>query len=68
MYRKLLPEQGDLLVFFRTVYYWTETLACPQRIPTAFPLAAAGSPPDRRGGDDLRESTTKRVLDRCSDV
>ena len=38
MYRKLLLEQGDLLVFFRTVYYWTETLACLQRIPTAFPL------------------------------
>ena len=40
MYRKLLLEQGDLLVFFRTVYYWTETLACLQRIPTAFPRAA----------------------------
>ena len=38
MYRKLLLEQGELLVFFRTVYYWTETLACLQRIPTAFPL------------------------------
>ena len=39
MYRKLLLEQGELLVFFRTVYYWTETLACLQRIPTAFPRA-----------------------------
>ena len=38
MYRKLLLEQGDVLVFFRTVYYWTETLACLQRIPTAFPV------------------------------
>ena len=42
MYRKLLLEQGDLLVFFRTAYYWTETLACLQRIPTEFALAAAG--------------------------
>ena len=40
MYRKLLLEQGDLLLFFRTAYYWTETLACLQRIPTAFALAA----------------------------
>ncbi len=40
MYRKLLLERGDVLVFFRTVYYWTETLACLQRIPTAFALAA----------------------------
>lgn len=42
MYRKLLLEQGDLLVFFRTIYYWTETLACLQRIPTEFARAAAG--------------------------
>ena len=41
MYRKLLLEQGDLLVFFRSVYYWTETLACLQRIPTEFAPAAA---------------------------
>lgn len=36
-YRRLLLEQGDLLAFFRSIYYWTETLACLQRIPTAFP-------------------------------
>jgi hypothetical protein len=42
MYRKLLLERGDVLVFFRTVYYWTETLACLQRIPTAFPGVTAG--------------------------
>lgn len=36
-YRRLLLEQGDLLAFFRSIYYWTETLACLQRIPTEFP-------------------------------
>lgn len=37
MYRRLLLERGDLLAFFRSIYYWTETLACLRRIPTAFP-------------------------------
>ena len=45
MYRKLLLEHGDVLVFFRTVFYWTETLACLQRIPTAFPVVTAGQLP-----------------------
>lgn len=37
MYRKLLLEKGEVLEFFKSVYYWTESLACIQRIPTAFP-------------------------------
>jgi hypothetical protein len=41
MYRKLLLEKGEVLVFFKSIYYWTESLACLQRIPTAFPATAA---------------------------
>ncbi|HEX2465249.1 MAG TPA: hypothetical protein VHR17_11565 [Thermoanaerobaculia bacterium] len=37
MYRKLLLEKGEVLVFFKSIYYWTESLACIQRIPTRFP-------------------------------
>lgn len=36
MYRKLLLEKGDVLHFFQAAYYWTESLACIQRIPTSF--------------------------------
>ncbi len=36
MYRKLRLAAGDVLVFFRSAYYWTESLACLQRVPTAF--------------------------------
>jgi hypothetical protein len=36
MYRKLLLEQGEVLEFFKSIYYWTESLASIQRIPTAF--------------------------------
>lgn len=39
MYRKLLLEKGEVLVFFKSIYYWTESLACLQRIPTQFPAA-----------------------------
>ena len=41
MYRKLLLEKGEVLDFFKSVYYWTESLASIQRIPTAFPTARA---------------------------
>lgn len=37
MYRKLLLEKGEVLEFFKSIYYWTESLACIQRIPTEFP-------------------------------
>lgn len=36
MYRKLLLEKGEVLEFFKSIYYWTESLACIQRIPTRF--------------------------------
>ena len=34
MYRKLVLERGNVLEFFRAAYYWTESLACIQRVPT----------------------------------
>jgi hypothetical protein len=39
MYRKLRLEKGEVLVFFKSIYYWTESLACLQRIPTRFSSA-----------------------------
>jgi hypothetical protein len=36
MYRKLMLEKGEVLEFFKSIYYWTESLACVQRIPTSF--------------------------------
>jgi hypothetical protein len=41
MYRKLLLEKGEVLEFFKSIYYWTESLACIQRIPTEFPTASS---------------------------
>jgi hypothetical protein len=43
MYRKLLLEQGQVLEFFKSIYYWTESLACIQRIPTSFSSTAASA-------------------------
>ncbi|HVR29870.1 MAG TPA: hypothetical protein VMS86_10105, partial [Thermoanaerobaculia bacterium] len=37
MYRKLLLEKGEVLEFFKSIYYWTESLSSIQRIPTAMP-------------------------------
>jgi hypothetical protein len=36
MYRKLMMDTGDVLLFFRAAYFWTESLGCIQRVPTAF--------------------------------
>ena len=40
MYRKLLLEKGEVLEFFKSIYFWTESLACVQRIPTTFTVAS----------------------------
>lgn len=44
MYRKLLLVRGPLLDFFKGIYYFVESLACLQRIPTAFPEPAPAAP------------------------
>lgn len=36
MYRKLMLDTGDVLMFFRAGYFWTESLAAIQQIPTTF--------------------------------
>ncbi len=37
MYRKLLLEQGNLLEFFKAIYFFVESLALIAKVPTEFP-------------------------------
>ncbi|GFG51028.1 hypothetical protein CQY20_22275 [Mycolicibacterium agri] len=41
MYRKLLLEDGDLLEFFKAIYFFVECLALIATVPTTFPTKAA---------------------------
>lgn len=38
MYRKLLLEEGDLLEFFKGIYFFVECLALIAKVPTSFPV------------------------------
>ena len=40
MYRKLLLEDGDLLEFFKAIYFFVESLALIAKVPTSFPADA----------------------------
>ncbi len=40
MYRKLLLEEGDLLEFFKAIYFFVESLALIAKVPTSFPETA----------------------------
>jgi hypothetical protein len=40
MYRKLMLEKGDTLMFFTAAFFWTELLAAIQSIPVAAPEPA----------------------------
>jgi SCP-2 sterol transfer family len=40
MYRKLMLEKGDTLMFFTAAFFWTELLAAIQAIPVEVPSAA----------------------------
>jgi len=40
MYRKLMLEQGDTLMFFTAAFFWTELLAAIQSIPVEAPEPA----------------------------
>jgi len=40
MYRKLLLEQGNLLEFFKSIYFFVECLALIATVPTRFPANA----------------------------
>jgi hypothetical protein len=37
MYRKLMLEKGDTLLFFTAAFYWTELLAAIQSVPAEVP-------------------------------
>ena len=41
MYRKVLLEDGDLLEFFKTVYFFVECLALIGKVPADYPALAA---------------------------
>ena len=41
MYRKLLLEDGDLLEFFKGIYFFVECLALIAKVPTSFPANSA---------------------------
>ena len=41
MYRKILVEEGEILEFFKTIYFFTECLGLIGRVPAKFPALAA---------------------------
>ena len=41
MYRKLLLERGDLLEFFKSIYFFVESLVLIATVATEFPLCAS---------------------------
>jgi len=41
MYRKILVEQGNILEFFKTIYFFTECLAVIGKVPAGFRALAA---------------------------
>ena len=41
MYRKILVEEGNILEFFKTIYFFTECLAVIGKVPASFRALAA---------------------------
>jgi hypothetical protein len=41
MYRKILLEDGDLLEFFKSAYFFVECLALIGALPAGYPALAA---------------------------
>ena len=41
MYRKMLLEDGNLLEFFKGIYFFVECLTVIGTVPTAYPVLAA---------------------------
>jgi hypothetical protein len=41
MYRKILVEEGNILEFFKGIYFFTECLAVIGKVPAGFPVLAA---------------------------
>lgn len=44
MYRKVLLEDGDLLEFFKAIYFFAECLAVIGTVPADYPAVTAGQP------------------------
>jgi hypothetical protein len=44
MYRKVLLEDGDLLEFFKAIYFFAECLAVIGTAPADYPEVKAGQP------------------------
>jgi hypothetical protein len=44
MYRKILLEDGDLLEFFKAIYFFAECLAVIGTVPADYPEARTGQP------------------------
>jgi len=44
MYRKVLLEDGDLLEFFKAIYFFAECLAVIGTVPAGYPEVKAGQP------------------------
>ena len=47
MYRKILLEEGNLLEFFKTIYFFVECLAVVASVPACYPEGATASRPAR---------------------
>jgi hypothetical protein len=45
MYRKILLEKGDLLEFFKAIYFFVECLAIVAAVPAGYPALGPAGPP-----------------------
>ena len=54
MYRKILLEDGDLLEFFKSIYFFVESLALIGAVPAAYPEALYAGPSAELPGDGCR--------------
>ena len=61
MYRKIMLEQGDLLEFFKAIYFFVESLAVIGAVPAGYPDRVDGTfvrlEPDQRHIDPVRPGT-----------
>ena len=69
MYRKILLEQGDLLEFFKAIYFFVESLSVIGTVPAAYPDWVDGTlvrlEPARRHIDPFRGLRVRSRLRAC---
>ena len=56
MYRKIMLEDGDLLEFFKAIYFFVECLAVIGAVPAAYPVTAQSG--ERRPSSGPKERST----------